>query len=179
MARKTSIDRMPEDVRLLIKGLRKSGRTIDEILAKLQELDVTIPRSTLGRHVKGLDEVVEDIEAMARVAEVVVDREEADDDRAVRANIQLLQALISRLMREKRFTDTKDAMQLATALERTIRSAQGSLAYKEKIEKRAAEKAAARAVAAVESASKTHGFIVPPEALAAIHDQVYGLTGKP
>ena len=55
----SSIDKLPVEVRELIGRLREQGATIDDILAKLGELDVEVSRSALGRHVKGLAEVGE------------------------------------------------------------------------------------------------------------------------
>jgi len=55
MARPSSIERLPAELRELIGHLRERGRTIDEILAKLAELDVDVSRSALGRHVQHLD----------------------------------------------------------------------------------------------------------------------------
>ena len=52
MARPSTIDRLPDAIKALIGKLRGSGRTIDEIRDKLLELEVSIPRSTLGRCTK-------------------------------------------------------------------------------------------------------------------------------
>jgi len=55
MARMSTVDRLPPEVRELIERLRGNGRTIDEILAKLRDLDAEVSRSALGRHIKLLD----------------------------------------------------------------------------------------------------------------------------
>jgi DNA-binding transcriptional ArsR family regulator len=55
MARLMKVARMPPEVRGLIGRLRTSGRTIDEIHAKLGEVGEKVSRSALGRHIKRLD----------------------------------------------------------------------------------------------------------------------------
>jgi hypothetical protein len=57
MARPTTIDRLPLEVRMVIKQVRAAGGTIDEIAAKLRELGVDVSRSPLGRHVKKMGEI--------------------------------------------------------------------------------------------------------------------------
>ena len=52
MARPSTVDRLPIEARLAIKQLRAAGGTLDEIMAKLGEIGVTVSRSALGRHVK-------------------------------------------------------------------------------------------------------------------------------
>ena len=55
MPRRSTIKRLPKAIQERIGELREAGRTIDEILAKLAELDVEVSRSALGRHVKALE----------------------------------------------------------------------------------------------------------------------------
>ena len=57
MARPSTIQRLPTEVRELIAELREEGRTIDEVLEKLRELRLDVSRSALGRHVKQLDAI--------------------------------------------------------------------------------------------------------------------------
>lgn len=57
MPRPSSISRLPAEIRDKIGALRAEGRTIDEIVAKLEELNVDVSRSALGRHCKRLESV--------------------------------------------------------------------------------------------------------------------------
>jgi hypothetical protein len=55
MARPSTIDRLPAEVRELIARRRADGRTIDEIRATLADMDVRPSRSALARHISELD----------------------------------------------------------------------------------------------------------------------------
>ena len=57
MARTTKIKRLPKEIRDEIGRLRENGRTLQEIMAKLRELDVDVSQTTLWRHVKQLDAI--------------------------------------------------------------------------------------------------------------------------
>lgn len=58
--RPSKIDRLPKDLRDLIEKLRKDGATIDEIMAHLGEFDVDVSRSSLGRHIIPIDDMIVD-----------------------------------------------------------------------------------------------------------------------
>ena len=75
MPRPSRIDRLPEDVREVIAGLRREGRTIDEILAKLRELELPdMPsRTGMGRHMREIDRQVERIKSFDLVAQRLMD----------------------------------------------------------------------------------------------------------
>jgi DNA-binding transcriptional ArsR family regulator len=66
MAHMSTIRRLPAELREMIARLRQNGLTIDEIMAKLHELDVGVSRSALGRHIKLLDEATGGDLGMAR-----------------------------------------------------------------------------------------------------------------
>ncbi len=91
----SSIDKLPTEVRELIGRLREGGRTIDEIMGKLAELDVDVSRSALGRHVKGLAEVGEQLRRSREIATALVSRFGEDaDNRVGRLNIELMHGLV-------------------------------------------------------------------------------------
>ncbi|MBP5857281.1 DUF3486 family protein [Marivibrio halodurans] len=164
MARKSSIDKLEPQVRDLIKKLRvKDGRTIDEILAKLQELEVDVSRTALGRHTKDLDQLVEFTKYSREAANVLVDRLGYNtDNRVARANIEILHAAIMRLMMAgteeggKISFDSEEVMFLARAL-KDLASAQKAdqdreLKLREQIRKEEREKAIAEAAETVDKA---------------------------
>lgn len=102
MPRPTSIDRLPAEIRELIGRLRRDGRTIDEIRGKLLELEVAIPRSTLGREVQRIDALGELLQEQRHMAETLASRfEDQPDDRTARFNVEVMQALLSRLMADQ------------------------------------------------------------------------------
>ncbi len=91
----SSIDKLPTEVRELIGQLREQGVTIDAILAKLQDLDVEVSRSALGRHIKGLAEVGEQLRRSREIATALVSRfGEEPDNRVGRLNIELMHGLV-------------------------------------------------------------------------------------
>lgn len=97
MARRqpSSIDKLPPEVRELIGRLRQDGRTIDEIMNKLTELDVDVSRSALGRHVKGLAEVGEAMRRSREIATALVGRfGDEPDNRMARLNIEMMHGLV-------------------------------------------------------------------------------------
>lgn len=96
MGRPSSVDRLEPEIREEIGRLRGNGHSIDEILAALRELDVvSISRSALGRHIKGLDDVGRKLRQSRTVAEALV-RQLGDEpaSRSAALNIELLHTTI-------------------------------------------------------------------------------------
>lgn len=123
MGRVSSIRRLPAEVRELIADLRERGRTIDEVMDKLHELEVGVSRSALGRHVKQLDAIGAEIRRSRSVAEALVKRYgEAPESRTARLNIELMHAFINKLMVTEDgqivSLDAKEAMFVATAMQK-------------------------------------------------------------
>jgi hypothetical protein len=99
----SSIDRLPPEVRDAIAKLRRDGRTIDEILDQLRQLDVEVSRSALGRHVKSLAEIGESLRRSETMAKFIVDRfGEETDERVGRANMRILQGALLEILTEDR-----------------------------------------------------------------------------
>ncbi|WP_066667367.1 MULTISPECIES: phage protein Gp27 family protein [unclassified Sphingomonas] len=98
MARKqtpSSIDRLPRELRELIGELRRDGRTIDEILEKLRELDANVSRSALGRHVKSLGEIAERMQRSRQMAEALVNKfGDQPDNKLARINLELMHTVV-------------------------------------------------------------------------------------
>lgn len=164
MARKpSSIDRLPDEVKSSIAGLRRQGRTIDEILDHLRQLDVDVSRSALGRHVKSLAEIGEQLRRSETMAKFIVDRfGEETDERVGRANMRILQGALLEILTEDRVDEdgqpitlsAKEAKELALSLQRLV-AAQRMDAERE-IRMRA--EFAKSAAAAAEKAMKAQGM---------------------
>jgi biotin operon repressor len=93
----STIAKLPTEVRELIGRLREQGQTIDAILAKLNELDVEVSRSALGRHIKGLAEIGEEMRRSREIATALVARfGDEPDNRVARLNIELMHGLVMR-----------------------------------------------------------------------------------
>ncbi|AWB06803.1 hypothetical protein A6A40_17265 (plasmid) [Azospirillum humicireducens] len=104
MARST-LDKLPKEIREELGRLREDGWTIDELLSKLQELraagrhDLDVSRSAVGRYVQGIDKVGEQLRQSRAMAEALV-RQLGDepDTKVARLNIELGHSLIMNLM---------------------------------------------------------------------------------
>ena len=94
----STIDRLEPEVQALIGELRRQGCTIDEILAKLRELDgpaADVSRSALGRHVKRLSDAVEAVQRSRAIAEALVSKfGETPDNKLQRANLELMHGVV-------------------------------------------------------------------------------------
>ncbi len=148
-SRPSSVDKLPPEIRDEIGRLRGDGYTIDEILAALRELDVvTISRSTLGRHVKGMERLGAKLRHSRNIAEALV-RQLGDEpaSRAAQLNIELLHTTITELFLAQNGEgeideDGKAAlngspegiMLLAKAMDHLTKSAKTDAEYAAKIE---------------------------------------------
>lgn len=91
----STIDRLPVELRELIGRLREDGRTIDEILEKLHELDADVSRSALGRHIKGLAEIGAQMRRSREIATALVGQfGDQPDNRLARMNIELMHGVV-------------------------------------------------------------------------------------
>lgn len=182
MARQSSIRRLPAEVRELIADLRERGRTIDEVLDKLRELDVEVSRSALGRHVKQLDAIGAEIRRSRAVAEALVKRYgEAPESRTARLNIELMHAFINKLMitddGEIVSLDAKEAMFVATALQKLAQASKQDVdreallrqQFAQQVDRKLAEAEAEIAGAAGRPAAD------PVQVLRRIREDVYGV----
>jgi len=148
-SRPSSVDKLPLEIRDEIGRLRGEGYTIDEILAALRELDVvTVSRSTLGRHVKGMERLGAKLRHSRNIAEALV-RQLGDEpaSRAAQLNIELLHTTITELFLAQNGDgeideDGKAAlngspegiMLLAKAMDHLTKSAKADAEYAAKIE---------------------------------------------
>lgn len=127
--RPSTIDRLPDEVRAQIAQLRRGGRTIDEIMDHLGQLDVEVSRSALGRHVKSLAEIGEQMRRSETMAKFIVERfGEESDDRVARANMRILQGTVLELLTAERADEDGqpisltpgEAKELALTLQRLV-----------------------------------------------------------
>lgn len=193
MARPSSISRLPPEIRAEIGRLRDAGRTIDEILAHLRAMDVAVSRSALGRHVKGMERLGEQLRRSRAVAEGLVRQlGDAPESRTARLNIELLHtAILDLFMRagegEEEGVDEDGraalagnpmgAMMLAKALEHLTKASRHDQEFIEKVEARAAARAKREAAAAVDAVAKERGLSA--ETAAAIKAGIFGVKAEP
>lgn len=180
MGRQSSIKRLPPEVRELIAELREKGRTIDEVLDKLRELDVDVSRSALGRHVKQLDAIGAEIRRSRAVAEALVRRYgEAPESRTARLNIEIMHGFITKLLFNEEgegvTLEPKEAMQLASAMQKLAQASKQDVdrealigrEFRDKVERKLAE-----AEAAIDESPEAAD---PRQVLKRIREDVYGI----
>ncbi|KAB2888393.1 MAG: DUF3486 family protein [Desulfobulbaceae bacterium] len=147
MARPSSVKKLPAEVRDQIARLREGGCTIDQILAKLAELDAGVSRSALGRYVQEIDAAAEEVRKTRAMAEAITARYgDGDESRLARANMEMMHGLLFRLQfNEGRRVemDAKEAMFLASALKSLTGAAKDDQAVIERLRKTVAAQAAA------------------------------------
>ena len=192
MSRPSSIDKLPSEIRVEIGRLRGEGHTIDQILAHLADMrsQVAVSRSALGRHIKGFDKIAEKMRQSRVVAEALV-RElgEAPESKTARLNIELLHGTINDLFMNSLeggedaeiALDGKEAlkgspegvMMLAKALDHLGRASKSNVEFLALAEKRAADKARAESVKAVEDVAKEAGL--SSDTVATIKAKIFGV----
>lgn len=168
MARSTSkVERLPEEAREAVGRLLKAGRTLDEIMAKLAELDIPAAdmpsRSGLGRWAKQHGAIVEEMQRQAAISEALVSRfGEAGDTRTARLNIAMMQGILSRLMFSEEgqivTLDAKDAMFLSSAIKNLTGASKDDTDREMKIRLDAEKRAKAAAAKAVEQEGRAAGL---------------------
>lgn len=191
MARPSKVDRLPQEIRDAIADLRRSGRTIDEILGHLRTMGgpaAEVSRSGLGAHLKKWDALAERLKGSREAAEAIMARFENQgaDDRMARLNVQMLHSAILGIWNgedgEALQLDAKEAMQLSTALKNLVQASRtDQVRYAETLklleeERRRAEKVREAAEAAISAAENGDtGSDDPLAALRAIR-AAYGVA---
>lgn len=165
MARPSKIDRLPPEIREAIGDLRRSGRTIDEILAHLRQLGVQdVSRSGLGRHVQELDEIGERMRQQRALADALVARFGSEpDDKLARVNLEMMHGLLFRFaMAEQKQEEVRlgpeDLMFLSSALKNIAAAGKTDVDRIQRLEKRAAEQAKAEAAEAAVKVAGAKGL---------------------
>lgn len=99
MAGRSTISKLPAEIRDKIARLRDEGCTVDIIFAKLCELDVDVSRAALGRHTKKLDLVARQIREKREIATALVAKfGDEPDNRLAAANIELMHGVLMDLL---------------------------------------------------------------------------------
>jgi len=170
MPRKSTVKRLPPEIREEIHRLLTDGRTLDEILAKLGELGADISRSALGRYSKSFDKVMERVRRSREIAEMLV-REygQEPEGKAMRANIEMMHGIVSDMLMRISDTekegdeadpghgmvlDAQQAMWLGKALDHLSRARKADADVLEKFRAQARKEAAQ----AVDSVAKKQGL---------------------
>ena len=170
MGRRSSIRRLDPKIVTEINGLLERGRTLDEILEALRSLGVSeVSRSALGRYKQSYDEVVASVRESRQIAEVLVREFGTETEpKAMRANIEMMQALVSRLGREITRGESLDVKQIAMlsgALESLGRASKTDLETMAKLKEEARREAEKKVEEAARKAASESAGLTPEQAL--------------
>lgn len=164
----STIDRLPDELKDLIAQLKRKGRTITEIHDHLTKLDAGVSRSAVGRHVKSMAEIGEDMRRAGEMARFVVEEfGEETDERVGRANMAILQGAIMELLTERPVDeetgevarlDAGEMKALSLSLQRLISSQRVDADRQLKLRAEARKQALLEAATAVDQAAKAEGL---------------------
>lgn len=189
MSRPSSIDALPEEIKAEIGRLRLQGCTIDQIVAHLRAMHgvTSVSRSAMGRHVKGLERVAEQIRRSREVATALVQQlGDAPESETARLNIEIMHSAILDL--KMRVADGEEVdgdgaaalagnpegiMMLSKAIDHLAKAQKANADFAEKIEKAAEARAKREAAARVDAIGKEKG--ISADTLAAIKAGIFGV----
>lgn len=148
MGRKSSIDKLPPDVRSFIeRSLRENRLTLDELIEQLQERfpgKEKPSRSAIGRYKVSFDEMTRRLREQQAMASLLV--EELGDNPDERAGALLVQS-ITTLTTHAAFAaqtedevDIEDVRKLARAAKDVLQARKASMEERRQIEREAREK---------------------------------------
>lgn len=189
LTRPSTIDVLPPEIQSEIGRLRLQGCTIDQIVAHLRAMHgvTTVSRTAMGRHLKGLEKVTEQIRRSREIAVALATQfGDAPGSQVAQVNIELLHSTLLNLQLKADEDGEIDAGGLAalagnpegiSLLARAIKdlaaASKTNADFIEKVEKRAEDKARKDAVARVEVISRERG--IGSETLEAIKAGIFGV----
>ena len=174
MTRPSTIDQLDTKIQAEIGRLRMQGCTIDQIVAHLATMHgvTSVSRSAMGRHVKGLEKVAEQIRRSRDVATALVQQfGDQPESELARLNIEILQGAVLDL--KMRAADGEDVaaggaaalngdpegiMMLSKALDHLASAQKKNIDFSAQVEKRAEERARKAAAATVEPIGRERGI---------------------
>ena len=173
MARHSTVDQLPQEIREEIGRLRDGGASIDQIVAHLRGLGEVVSRSAMGRHLKGMEAVGERLRRSRSVAEVLVRQlGDAPASRSAQMNIELLHTTILNLFMAGGQDDPdvdgdgmaalkgnpEGVMMLSKALDHLTRASKSDVEFVAKIEARVAERTKRDAAGVADKVGKARGL---------------------
>lgn len=163
MPPKSKISAFPDEIKELIQKLLKNGQSIDLITEKLNELDYDVSRSAVGRYTKNLSDVIARYKEIHHFAQAMgASLEDQSTGKIARMNAQLLQGSLFKIMMgdgEGEVTlDAKEAMQLASSLEKLSKAQKLDADREFKIREEAEKTARTQAAESAATIAKKEGF---------------------
>lgn len=189
MARPSTIDRLPAEIREAIGRLRQHGKTLDEILDHLRGMEVEVSRSALGRHVQAMEKVGERLRRSRAVSEALVRQlGDAPESKTARLNIELMHSLVFDLLAlaeeageegeatQAMLRNPKAVALISEAVERLTKASRHNADFVEQVEKRAAARAKTDAARAAETVAREKGLTA--DTIAAIKAGIFGVKAS-
>ncbi len=165
----------------MIGELFVQGRSIDEIVAHLRTMDVTISRSAMGRHTKSLAAMQERLAHSREMARALVSRfGEEPDSKINRLNIEMLHGIVLQIATATEEDEDGDTRPVTFTPEdaKFLAQALNQLANAQRIDQvrtlQLRKEMAAEAVKEVEKVAKTAGLT--RETVAQIREAVLGVA---
>jgi hypothetical protein len=180
--RPSSIDRLDPQIKELIGKLRiDQGWTIDEIRARLLELQQNVSRSALGRHVKSIEEIGEQMRKSREIANALVARlGDAPEDKTAELNIELMHNMVMRLLTAT--ADDGDGQPIVLDAEqqmfmaRTIQSLAGARKTNREMIRKEREETKKEAAKAVDAVAKEATAGLSAETVDLIKRRIMGIA---
>ena len=180
----TRLKEYAPEIRELVIKLRKQGCSIDAIRAKLEELDVTIPRSTLGEFTREIDAVAAQMEESRIFADAIVNRFGEDpESKTVRLNMQMMQTVIYKSLRRIMSAETegpdsagltaRELQQLSKTIANMAQAAKTDAEFIARVREEARKEACVKAADAAAVAGKQQGL--NEDQLAFIRAEILGV----
>jgi len=190
MPRKSTVRRLPPELREQIGALLDQGRTLDEITAQLAQLGAEVSRSALGRYKQHLDKVGEKLRRSREVAEALIAKlGNAPESKALRLNVELMHSVLLDLALNANASEDGEgtegaegkgvtlepmgAMLLSKALDHLARASKADAELVGKIKEQA--EAAARKAAAETAVSAARKGGLSAESADAIRREILGI----
>ncbi|MAI62428.1 MAG: hypothetical protein CBB87_08130 [Micavibrio sp. TMED27] len=163
MPPRSKISTFPDEIKELIQELLRNGKSINSITEKLRELDYDVSKSSVGRYTKKLSEVIGRYKEIHQFAAAMGSRlEDQSSGEIARMNAQLLQGSLFKIMMgdgENEVTlDAKEAMQLASSLEKLSKAQKLDADRELKIREEVRKEALKEATEIVETTVKEKGL---------------------
>lgn len=187
MARKSSINDLPENVQLVLnKRLGEGKLTLDALVALLKEQGFEISRSAIGRYAQGYRKTIERMRKV-QIASDMMMREigEANaNSKLGRTVAEMVKIVAFDHLAARDEGDAKsdvlprELMFVAKALRDAVGAGAMELEQELKIRRETAKQAADKAVQIAGEEVKKIGQLLPPEALKRIREEIYGIVEK-
>lgn len=182
MPRKSTVKRLPPDIRDAVHRLLDSGRTLDEIRAHLEGLGADVSRSALGRYAQKYEEVAARLREAREVTTAFAKQLEDLPSDMGRVLTELLQSIIFKLLLKQHegedpTVSAEEVMFFARSFKDVSSAMKSSADMEMKIRDRVAAEAKQAAVRAVDHVARERGLT--RDTVEAIKSQILGIRPAP